>query len=105
MIRGFVAAALLSAPTVVGAEVLEVQPVTDGVWAIVGEKVQRGPENLGNNATFGPVVTEAGAALIDPGGSWQGAEVLSDVIRSATDLPVSHVINTGGQDHRWLGNG
>ena len=26
-------------------------------------------------------------------------------IRTVTDQPVVHVINTGGQDHRWLGNG
>ncbi|MGB5558546.1 MAG: hypothetical protein WBN04_11105 [Paracoccaceae bacterium] len=84
MIRGFVAVALLSAPTVVGAEVLEVRPVTDGVWAIVGEMAQRSPENLANNATFGLVVTEAGAVLIDPGGSWQGAEALHDVMRRVT---------------------
>ncbi|MET4103908.1 glyoxylase-like metal-dependent hydrolase (beta-lactamase superfamily II) [Roseovarius sp. MBR-78] len=79
--------------------------MAEGVWAIVGEKEQRSPENLGNNATFGLVVTEAGAVLIDPGGSWRGAETLHDAIRSVTDQPVVHVINTGGQDHRWLGNG
>ena len=71
MIRAFFAAAVLAAPTLALAEVLEVQPVTDGAWAIVDEKAQRSPENLGNNATFGLVVTAAGAELIDPGGSWQ----------------------------------
>ena len=25
-------------------------------------------------------------------------------VRSVTDAPVTYVINTGGQDHRWLGN-
>jgi glyoxylase-like metal-dependent hydrolase (beta-lactamase superfamily II) len=84
---------------------LEVQPVTDGVWAIVGEMDQRSPENLANNATFGLVETAEGAVLIDPGGSWQGAEALEAVIRGVTAQPVVYVINTGGQDHRWLGNG
>jgi glyoxylase-like metal-dependent hydrolase (beta-lactamase superfamily II) len=103
MIRVLVAAAVLAVPTL--ADALEMRPVTEGVWAIVGETGQRSPENLGNNATFGLVVTEEGAVLIDPGGSWRGAEALHDAVRSVTDLPVTHVINTGGQDHRWLGNG
>ena len=42
---------------------------------------------------------------MDPGGSWQGAEMLHEAIRTVTDQPVEYVINTGGQDHRWLGNG
>ncbi|MCO8146522.1 MBL fold metallo-hydrolase [Rhodovulum tesquicola] len=92
-------------PTYALADVLEVQPVAEDVWAIIGPMEQRDPENLGNNATFGLVVTGAGAVLIDPGGSWQGAEMLHAAIRGVTDQPVTHVINTGGQDHRWLGNG
>jgi glyoxylase-like metal-dependent hydrolase (beta-lactamase superfamily II) len=80
-------------------------PVTEGIWAIVGEKGQRSAENLGNNATFGLIATEDGAVLIDAGGSYLGAEQLHAAIRAVTDLPVTLVINTGGQDHRWLGNG
>ena len=92
-------------PLATKADVLEIQPVTENVWAIVGPLEQRNPENLGNNATFGLVVTDAGTVLVDPGGSWQGAEMLHNTIRQITDAPVTHVINTGGQDHRWLGNG
>ena len=91
-------------PGQVLAAALEVQRVTGGVWAIVGEMDQRSPENLANNATFGLVETEQGAVLIDPGGSWQGAKALADVIRGVTTQPVVYVIDTGGQDHRWLGN-
>jgi len=105
MIRALVAAVALFAPNAGLADVLKVQPVTDDVWAIVGPSEQRSPENLGNNATFGLVVTSEGAVLMDPGGSWQGAEMLHAAIRSITDQRVTHVINTGGQDHRWLGNG
>lgn len=105
MIRALAFATVLAAPTFALAQSLEIQPVTEGVWAIVGEMEQRSPENLANNATFGLVVTEAGAVLIDPGGSWRGAEALHNVVRSVTNLPVTHVIDTGGQDHRWLGNG
>jgi glyoxylase-like metal-dependent hydrolase (beta-lactamase superfamily II) len=105
MNRTFIIAATLIVPGLAVAQGLEVQPVTEGVWAIVGEKEQRSPENLGNNATFGLVVTGDGAVLIDPGGSWNGAEALHAAIRTVTDQPVVTVIDTGGQDHRWLGNG
>jgi glyoxylase-like metal-dependent hydrolase (beta-lactamase superfamily II) len=84
---------------------LEVQSVTDGVWALVGEKQQRSPENLANNATFGVIETSEGVVLVDPGGSWKGAEQIHKAIQSLTNKPVTHVINTGGQDHRWIGNG
>lgn len=35
----------------------EVQPVTGGVYVLVGHKEQRSAENLADNATFGVVVT------------------------------------------------
>ncbi|MCG6559090.1 MBL fold metallo-hydrolase [Ruegeria sp. 1NDH52C] len=105
MIRAVIIYAALIAPGLAVAQGLEVQPVTEGVWAIVGEKEQRSPENLANNATFGFVVTGNGAVLIDPGGSSKGAEALHAAIRTVTDQPVLYVIDTGGQDHRWLGNG
>jgi glyoxylase-like metal-dependent hydrolase (beta-lactamase superfamily II) len=84
---------------------LDAVRVADGIFAIVGEKEQRSPANLANNATFGLVVTDAGAVLMDPGGSWKGAEALHAAVRKVTDKPVKFVIDTGGQDHRWLGNG
>jgi len=84
--------------------VLEIQPVTEGVYALVGPKGQRDAENLANNATFGVVVTPDGVVLMDPGGSWNGAEAIHEAVRAFTDQPVVYVINTGGQDHRWLGN-
>ena len=105
MIRCMVTAAIVAAPTVAFGQALDIRSVTDGVWAIIGEKAQRSPDNLANNATFGLVVTEAGAVLIDPGGSWRGAAALHEAVRNVTEQPVTHVINTGGQDHRWLGNG
>lgn len=105
MIRDFLALATLATPTVAAADVLDIQPVTDDVWAIVGPTEQRSPENLANNATFGLALTAEGAVLMDPGGSYKGAEMLHDAVRSITDKPVEYVINTGGQDHRWLGNG
>lgn len=84
---------------------LKLQQVTDSVYAIVGDLGNRSPQNLANNATFGLVLTSAGAVLIDPGGSYRGAQQIDALIDTLTDAPVVKVINTGGQDHRWLGNG
>lgn len=96
--------AMALAPIAALADVLAVHEVAPGVWAIEGPAEQRDAENLGNNATFGLIETEEGAVLVDPGGTWAGAEMLHEVVRGLTDRPVTHVIDTGGQDHRWLGN-
>lgn len=98
-------AAVALSGTVASAAGLEIQPVTGNVYALVGEKEQRSPDNLANNATFGVVVTDEGVVLIDPGGSRKGAAAIDEAIRTITDRPVRYVIDTGGQDHRWLGNG
>jgi len=78
--------------------------VADGVYAIVGPLGQRSPENDGLNANYGFIVTASGVILIDSGASKIGAEKLEKAIRAVTDKPVRWVINTGSQDHRWLGN-
>ena len=80
------------------------EPVADGVYAIVGPLGQRSPENDGLNANYGFIVTATGVILIDSGASRLGAEKLDKAIRAVTDKPVRWVINTGSQDHRWLGN-
>ncbi len=83
---------------------LEPVKVTETIWAIVGPLTNRTPENLGNNATFGLVITSEGLILVDSGGTRKGAEALHAVIKSISDKPIKYVINTGGQDHRWFGN-
>lgn len=83
---------------------LEIQKVTDNIYALVGPLSQRSEDNFGNNATFGVVVTSEGVVLVDPGGSLKGAKEINAAIREITDQPVKIVINTGGQDHRWFGN-
>ena len=99
---------MLASLTVVGQaganQQLEVQRVTDNVYAIVGELGNRTPENLGNNATFAFVVTDVGVVLVDSGGTAGGAAAIDAAIDTVTDQPVVKVINSGGQDHRWLGN-
>jgi glyoxylase-like metal-dependent hydrolase (beta-lactamase superfamily II) len=78
--------------------------VVDNVYAIVGPLGQRSAENDGLNANFGFIVTPQGVILIDSGASRLGAEKLAAAIREVTEQPVRWVVNTGGQDHRWLGN-
>lgn len=83
---------------------LTLYPVSGPVYAIVGPLGDRTPENLGNNATFGFVVGKTGVVLVDPGGTYQGAQAIHQLIQTVTQKPIKYVINTGGQDHRWLGN-
>ncbi len=82
----------------------QAERVVDNVYAIVGPLGQRSVENDGLNATFGFIVTPTGVILVDSGASKIGAEKLAQAIRKVTDQPVRWVINTGSQDHRWLGN-
>ena len=84
---------------------MKLQKVTEDVYAIVGDLGNRSADNLANNATFGFVVTSAGVVLIDPGGTYLGAQKIDLLIKQVTDKPVVTVINSGGQDHSWLGNG
>ncbi|MCP4287497.1 MAG: MBL fold metallo-hydrolase [Gammaproteobacteria bacterium] len=86
-------------------QILKTKKLADNVYALIGPLTNRNSENLGNNANFGVVVTEEGVVLIDSGGTFKGAEMIHSVIRAISDKPVKVVINSGGQDHRWLGNG
>lgn len=81
------------------------KPVTDGVYAYVGDKGGRTYDNEGLNANIGLIVTSAGAVLIDSGATSQSARKIHEAVRRVTPQPIKWVINTGGQDHRWLGNG
>jgi glyoxylase-like metal-dependent hydrolase (beta-lactamase superfamily II) len=97
------ASALL--PSLAMAVEVRFEAVAPGVYAFIGEKGGRTYENEGLNANIGLVVTPAGALLIDSGASFQGARQIHDAVKKVTPQPVKWVINTGGQDHRWLGNG
>lgn len=81
------------------------QPVAPNVFAYVGDTEGRTYDNEALNANFGLVVTPAGAVLIDSGASLQGAQKIAEAAKKVTNQPIRWVINTGGQDHRWMGNG
>ena len=80
------------------------EPVAPGVFAHIGDKGGRSVENEGLNANIGLVVTPAGAVLIDSGATFASARKIHDAVKAVTSQPLRWVINTGGQDHRWLGN-
>lgn len=90
-----------------GALALEVkfEAVAPNVYAYVGDTGARTPENQGLNANIGLVVTPTGAVLIDSGPTYQVAQRIEQAARLVTNQPIKWVVNTGGQDHRWLGNG
>jgi glyoxylase-like metal-dependent hydrolase (beta-lactamase superfamily II) len=78
--------------------------VVDNIYAIVGPLGQRSQDNDGSNANFGFIVTAQGVILIDSGASKLGAEKIAAAIAQVSKQPVRWVVNTGSQDHRWLGN-
>jgi glyoxylase-like metal-dependent hydrolase (beta-lactamase superfamily II) len=89
------------------AEAVEVrfERVAEGVYVHVGELGPRTVANEGLNANIGLLVTHAGAVLIDSGATFESARQIHEAVRRVTAQPVRWVINSGGQDHRWLGNG
>lgn len=87
-----------------GAVEVRFEKVTEGVYAHIGELGGRTRENEAMNANIGLVTTPEGAVLIDAGATHLSARDIEVAARRVTDQPIRWVINTGGQDHRWLGN-
>jgi glyoxylase-like metal-dependent hydrolase (beta-lactamase superfamily II) len=79
--------------------------VAPNVYAYVGDTEGRTYDNEALNANLGLVVTAQGALLIDSGATYQSARKIAEAARKVTSQPIRWVINSGGQDHRWLGNG
>lgn len=86
-------------------EILDPVQLTDRVYYFHGSIENRSEANLGLNANTGFVVTGDGVVLLDSGPSYKVARRMEDAIAEVTDQSVTHVISTGSQDHRWLGNG
>jgi len=93
------------APAKAADYISEAEQVTDNVYAIIGPLGQRSQDNAGLNANYGFVVSDSGVILIDSGASAHSARLLEQAIAKVTDKPIRWVLNTGSQDHRWLGNG
>ncbi len=103
--RPVLAFLLLAVAHGVHAQVVRFERVAEGVYAHIGELGGRSVANQGLNANVGLVLTPGGAVLIDSGATARSAQRIHEAVRQVTSLPVKWVINTGGQDHRWLGNG
>ncbi len=101
------ASVLIVGLTALPAQAVEVsfKPVAEGVYAYIGDTEGRTYDNEGLNANIGLIVTTAGAVLIDSGSSYQVAAKLHEAVKKVTSQPLKLVINSGDQDHRWLGNG
>ena len=64
---------------------LVLKEISGNVYAIVGDLTNRTKDNLGNNATFGFVVTTEGVVLIDSGGTYNGAKECNYKIYTGND--------------------
>jgi glyoxylase-like metal-dependent hydrolase (beta-lactamase superfamily II) len=84
--------------------ILEPIRVTDRVYYFKGSLDVRSHENQAVNNNLAFVVTDGGVVLIDSGPSRWVAKRIEQAIATVTDRPVRWVINSGSQDHRWLGN-
>jgi glyoxylase-like metal-dependent hydrolase (beta-lactamase superfamily II) len=108
LLAGFVAVLMLAnLPVEAQAQAeapIQATQVTGNVYAIVGPLGQRSEANAGLNANYGFIVAENGVILIDSGASAFSAAKLENVIRTVSNKPIKWVLNTGSQDHRWLGN-
>ncbi|MFO8155758.1 MAG: MBL fold metallo-hydrolase [Pseudomonadota bacterium] len=89
-------------PTTVGP--FEMERVGEDVYALIGSIDGRTAENHAMNANYGIVVTDDGVLVVDSGASPAGAAIIDEAVAEVTDQPVRWVVNTGSQDHRWLGN-
>jgi glyoxylase-like metal-dependent hydrolase (beta-lactamase superfamily II) len=78
--------------------------VTENVYALIGPLGQRSQKNAGLNANYGFIITPSGVILIDSGASAHSAALLHKAVKEVTTKPIRWVLNTGSQDHRWLGN-
>lgn len=101
------AAAILSIALTLPAWAIDIvfTPVAAKVNAYVGDLEGRTYENEALNANIGLAVTSVGAVLIDSGATFKTGPKIAEAARKVTHQPIKWVVNTGGRDHRWMGNG
>lgn len=103
----FLASTLIFSLIATQASAVQLSPIQvgPGIYAFIGDTGMRSYENEGMNANAGFIVTKAGVVVVDSGSSYLVAKTMHAAIQKITKQPVKYVINTGGQDHRWMGNG
>ncbi|MBT7308149.1 MAG: MBL fold metallo-hydrolase, partial [Gammaproteobacteria bacterium] len=89
---GFLLLLLLSNAAFSAPFELVVAPVTDQVYAIVGEIGPRRAENHGLNNTLGFVVTRSGVVLIGSGATPAGAQLIEEAVAQVTEQPIQLVV-------------
>lgn len=105
-LAGFLAAAAIQPAAASELDaILEPVQVTERVYYFKGSLEGRTYENQAFNNNLAFVVTGDGVVLIDSGPSYRVAERVRQAVAEVTDQPIRWVINSGSQDHRWLGNG
>ncbi len=104
LIRALLATLLMCVASSVHAYELEVRPVVDGIYALVGETEARTETNHGLNNTLGFIDTGSSIILISSGTNADAYDTIIRAIRSISDKPVRYVFNIGTQDHHWMGN-
>lgn len=92
--------------TVAGAELppLALTEVAPGIHVHQGQHVSIEDPGHGDSANIGFIVGEHCVAVVDSGGSLATGTALRSAIRTRTDKPVCHVINTHGHFDHVLGN-
>ncbi|HEY7644466.1 MAG TPA: quinoprotein relay system zinc metallohydrolase 2 [Hyphomicrobiales bacterium] len=86
------------------ADYVELAEIAPGVFVHQGRIEMQSPENQGDMANAGFVVGSESVAVIDTLGSAVVGERLRNAVRSVTDKPIRHVINTHMHPDHVFGN-
>jgi glyoxylase-like metal-dependent hydrolase (beta-lactamase superfamily II) len=80
------------------------EKIANNTYVVHGPLAQPNTENKGFMNNPGFVVTQTGVVVIDPGSSVYVGRMLLRKIKSITNKPVTHVLNTHIHGDHWLGN-
>lgn len=78
--------------------------LADNIYVLYGFHAFPDKHNKGLISNSGIILTEAGAVLVDTGGSAAAGRIILSNLRKLTDLPVVAVFNTHFHGDHWLGN-